>query len=384
MRRIFLGLALVTLVGLPAIAQDAPRARLRDLGIVIGHLPTGRYNAITDVAGVRVGHTTLSKGSGKLVPGVGPVRTGVTAVIPRDDIWHHKCFANVFVLNGNGEMTGAHWVNEAGWLETPILLTDTLSVGRVDDAVVSWMIRKYPEIGIRDDVPLPVVAECDDEFLNDQQGRHVQPQDVFHALDTASSGPVPEGGVGAGTGMVCYRFKGGIGTSSRVIPKEAGGYTVGVLVNANMGARGDLRLDGVPVGEHIPTLMPIRKPSEGSIIIVVGTDAPLRPDQLQRLAKRAALGLARTGATSRESSGDYILAFSTATEVPHYPKALTMPLVAMNNTHLDPLFDATIEATEESIGNALTMAKTTVGRDGDTAFALPLAQLKALMRQYGR
>lgn len=367
-----------------ALAAEPPRMRLRELGIIIGQYPTGRWNAITDVAGVRVGQVTLNRGSGKLVPGKGPVRTGVTAIVPREDVWHNKLFASGFVLNGNGEMTGLSWINEAGWLEAPIVLTDTLSVGKVSDSVVTWMTKHYPEMGIRDDVVLPVVAECDDSFLNDQQGRHVQPADVFHAIDGAQSGPVTEGAVGAGTGMVSYRFKGGIGTASRVLPKEAGGYTVGVLVNCNMGARSALRIDGVPVGREIADLMPLRKPGEGSIIAVVATDAPLLPHQLQRLAKRAALGLARTGSPAAHSSGDFMLAFSTANVVPHFPDEPTMTLKAFNNTHLTPLFEATAEATEEAIGNALTMAATTEGRDGNKVFALPLDRLKVIMRQYGR
>lgn len=367
-----------------AIAAEPPRMRLRELGVELGQYPTGRWNAITDVAGVKVGQVTLNRGSGKLVPGEGPVRTGVTAILPRDDVWTRKVFAGGFVLNGNGETTGLSWIHEAGWLETPILLTDTLSVGKVSDAVVTWMARRYPAMGVSDDVVLPVVAECDDSFLNDQRGRHVRTEDVLSAIEGAKSGPVAEGSVGAGTGMVSYRFKGGIGTASRVLPKGDGGYTVGVLVNCNMGARSDLRIDGVPVGREITDLMPVRKPGEGSIIVVVATDAPLLPHQLQRLARRAALGLARTGSTARHSSGDFMLAFSTAAVVPHDPDERTMALEALNNTHISPLFEATVECTEEAIGNALTMATTTEGRDGNKVFALPLDRLKTVMRKYGR
>lgn len=376
-------LALVTL-STSALAAEPPRQRLRELGVAIGQYPTGRWNAITDVAGVKVGQVTLNRGSGKLVPGQGPVRTGVTAIVPRDDVWNKKVFAGGFVLNGNGEMTGLSWINEAGWLETPILLTDTLSVGKVSDAVVTWMAKRYPQMGITDDVVLPVVAECDDSFLNDQRGRHVQPQDVLAAIEGAKTGPVAEGAVGAGTGMVSYRFKGGIGSASRVLPKDAGGYTVGVLVNCNMGARSALRIDGVPVGREISDLMPLRKPGEGSIIAIVATDAPLLPHQLQRVAKRAAMGLARTGSPAAHSSGDFMLAFSTATVVPHYPDEPTMAITAYDNTHLTPLFEATAEAVEEAIGNALTMATTTEGRDGNKVFALPLDRLKDVMRKYGR
>lgn len=376
-------LALCLVAG-SALAAEPPRMRLRELGIVLGQYPTGRWNAITDVAGVRVGQVTLRRGAGKLVPGEGPVRTGVTAIVPREDVWRQKVLANGFVLNGNGEVTGLSWINEAGWLETPIVLTDTLSVGRVSDAVVSWMVKRYPAMGVTDDVVLPVVAECDDSFLNDQQGRHVRPEDVLAALEGARSGPVAEGSVGAGTGMVSYRFKGGIGTASRVLPRDAGGYTVGVLVNCNMGARSDLRIDGVPVGRELTGLMPLRKPGEGSIIVVVATDAPLLPHQLQRLARRAALGLARTGSTARHSSGDFMLAFSTAAVVPHDPSERTMTLTALHNTHVSPLFEATVECTEEAIGNALTMATTTEGRDGNKVFALPLDALKGVMRKHGR
>lgn len=377
-------LLLAALFALPASAAETPRHRLRELGIVVGTMAPGRWNAITDVPGVKVGQVTLKRGEGKLVPGQGPVRTGVTAIVPRDDVWHKKCFAAAWTLNGNGEVTGTHWINEAGWIETPILLTDTLSVGKVSDAVVSWMTKKVPNMGDGDDVVLPVVGECDDEFLNDQQGRHVSTEDVIHAIDGAVAGPVAEGAVGAGTGMISYRFKGGIGTASRRLSAKQGGYTVGVLVNCNMGSRGDLRIDGVPVGQEITDLMPRYKPSEGSIIIVVATDAPVLPHQLQRLAKRAAMGLARTGTVAAQSSGDFMIAFSTATVVPHQPDALTMPLTALNNDAITPLFQATIEATEEAIGNALAMATTTVGRDGNTAYAIPLDRLQAVMKKYGR
>lgn len=359
----------------PALAADGPRARLRELGIAVGQYTPGRWNAITDVAGVKVGQVTRVEGD--------DVRTGVTAVWPRDDVWHHKVFAASFVLNGNGEMTGLAWVKEAGWLETPIVLTDTLSVGRASDAVVSWMERRYPQMGHAEDVVLPVVAECDDGFLNDQRGRHVREQDVLQALDSAKSGPVAEGAVGAGTGMVCYRFKGGIGTASRVLPKEAGGFTVGVLVNCNMGVRTDLRIDGVPVGREIKGWMPLDKVGEGSIVMVVATDAPLLPHELERLAKRAALGLARTGSTARHSSGDLMLAFSTAADLPAESPTATTTVTMVANSAITPLFEATVESAEEAVDNALTAATTTVGRGGDTAYALPLDELVTVMRRYG-
>ncbi|HEY7129204.1 MAG TPA: P1 family peptidase [Nitrospira sp.] len=360
------------------------RSRARDLGIVVGTYASGPLNAITDVAGVKVGHTTLISGEGPLKPGHGPVRTGVTVVIPRDDVWHKKVPAGSFVLNGTGEMTGLAWVNESGFLEYPIALTNTLNVPRVSNGVMTWMIRQYPEIGITDDTLTPVVAECDDSRLNDIQGRHVSETHVSAALDGATSGPVQEGTVGAGTGMVSYGFKGGIGSASRKLSDQEGGYTVGVLVNANHGRRPELMIAGVPVGrlyDASPAAATTVQPgqSEGSIIIIVATDAPLDARQLSRLAKRAALGLARTGSTARHGSGDFILAFSTANVIPHYPERPTYPLTHLADTHMNPLIAATVEATEEAILNALTMATTAVGRDGHRMEAISLARLRDLL-----
>jgi D-aminopeptidase len=368
-----------------AAAQSDPSPqRLRDLGIVIGSYQPGPLNAITDVVGVKVGHTTLIQGDGPLKPGQGPIRTGVTVVIPRDDVWHKKVPAGAFVLNGTGEMTGLPWVAESGFLEYPIALTSTLNVPRVANGIMSWMIAQYPEIGISDDTLTPVVAECDDSRLNDSQGRHVSEQDVITALDSATSGTIKEGTVGAGTGMTSYGFKGGIGTASRKLPENQGAYTVGVLVNANHGRRPELIVNGVPVGtlyeapaQLSDTLSPGQ--SEGSIIIVVATDAPLDGRQLTRLAKRAALGLARTGSTARHGSGDFMLAFSTANVIPHYPKEPTYNLTHLADTHLNPLFTATVEATEEAILNALTTATTVTGRDGHRGEAIDLGRLKALV-----
>src|SRR5271156_601605 len=278
--------------------------------IPVGTLPPGPNDAITDVAGGRVGQVTKIEGApGPLVPGVGPVRTGVTVVLPNDDPWTKRVAAATFDLNGNGELTGAHWVDEAGFLEVPIALTNTLDVGRVDDGVVDWTIRKHPGIGVDDDVPLPVVAECDDQGLNDIQGRHVRPQDVVTALEGATVGDFARGDVGAGTGMRAFGFKAGIGTASRLVAPSAGGYTVGVLVNANTGSREELQIDGVPLGrilanELLPTIpkgVPLRtrgRAADGSVIVVLATDAPLDGRQLGELAKRAVLGLARTGITS--------------------------------------------------------------------------------------
>ncbi len=369
----------------PATAESTQeRQRLRDLGVVIGQYQPGPLNAITDVAGVKVGHTTLIQGDGPLKPGHGPVRTGVTVVMPRDDVWHKKVPAGSFVLNGTGEMTGLSWVAESGFLEYPIALTNTLNIPRVASGVMSWMIKQYPAIGIEDDTLTPVVAECDDGRLNDIQGRHVSEQDVIAALDGASGGLVQEGTVGAGTGMVSYGFKGGIGTASRKLSEKEGGYTVGVLVNANHGRRPELVIAGVPVGklyEPPPQMSDVLSPgqSEGSIIVIIATDAPLDSRQLTRLAKRASLGLARTGSTARHSSGDFMLAFSTANVIPHYPAESTYQLTHLADTHLNPLISATVEATEEAILNALTMATTVTGRDGHRIEAIDLGRLHTLL-----
>jgi D-aminopeptidase len=378
---------LLTLWPLPAFAKEgvdqgahSGRMRARDLGIVIGRYAPGPLNAITDVAGVKVGQTTLIRGNGPLVPGKGPVRTGVTVIVPRDDVWRKKVPAGAFVLNGTGEMTGLAWVGESGFLEYPIALTNTLNVPRVANGVMSWMIKQYPGIGITDDTLTPVVAECDDGRLNDIQGRHVSEEDVMAALDGASGGPIQEGAVGAGTGMVSYGFKGGIGSASRRLSKEEGGYTIGVLVNANHGRREELIVAGVPVGKLYEPAPTPRTGAEGSIIIVIATDAPVDSRQLTRMARRAALGLARTGSTARHGSGDFILAFSTGNTIPHYPASATFTMNHIADTHLNPLFAATVEATEESILNALFMATTVEGRDGFRVEALSLSRVKSLMK----
>ncbi|MEP6957535.1 MAG: P1 family peptidase [Nitrospirota bacterium] len=386
-----LAIGICLAMSFPAQADQPEELRLRAraLGIVIGSHTPGPLNAITDVAGVSVGQTTLISGDGPLRPGVGPVRTGVTVVIPRDDVWHKKVPAGSFVLNGTGEMTGLAWISESGFLEYPIALTNTLNVPRVANGVMNWMIARYPQIGITDDTLTPVVAECDDGRLNDIQGRHVSEADVVQALNGASSGVVQEGTVGAGTGMVSYGFKGGIGTSSRRLPEAEGSYTIGVLVNANHGRRPELVVSGVPVGRLYETAAKIQMSqtaetpapgdSEGSIIIIVATDAPLDGRQLTRLAKRAALGLARTGSTARHGSGDFMLAFSTANVIPHYPKDRTYSLTHLADTHMNPLITATVEATEEAIVNALTMASTVVGRDYHRVEAISLTRLRAIL-----
>ena len=382
----------------PAWGEE-PRVRARELGISIGQYQPGPLNAITDVAGLKVGHVTLIRGEGALAPGEGPVRTGVTVIIPREDVWRRKVPAGSFVLNGTGEMTGLAWVAESGFLEYPIALTSTLNVPRVANGVMTWMIRQYPDIGITDDTLTPVVGECDDSRLNDSQGRHVSEEDVIHALDSAQSGPVAEGTVGAGTGMVSYGFKGGIGTASRRLPDSEGGYTVGVLVNANHGRRPELVIDGVPVGrlydqhsgstrESLPAPAGSATASaavpgsehEGSIMVTIATDAPLDGRQLTRLAKRAALGLARTGSTARHGSGDFMLAFSTGNVIPHYPSVPTFSMMHLADTHLNPILSATVEATEEAILNALTMATSIEGRDRHRIEAISLARLRSVLR----
>jgi L-aminopeptidase/D-esterase-like protein len=354
-------------------AQTRPRAR--DLGVPFDGTPAP-LNAITDVAGVEVGMTTIIRGEGPLKVGEGPVRTGVTAILPRGKSSGDPVMAGWFSLNGNGEMTGTTWIDEGGLLEGAIFITNTHSVGVVRDAAIAWSVKHNR---LFQPWSLPVVAETWDGTLNDINGFHVRSEHVFEALDTAKTGRVPEGNVGGGTGMICYEFKCGSGTASRA----AGGYVVGVFVQANHGRRSELRISGVPVGREIPV---VRTPGDneppelGSIIIVVATDAPLLPHQLQRLARRASLGLARTGATSGNGSGDIFMAFSTAN-----PGAASKEDVAqvsmLSNARISALFSATVEATEEAIVNALVAAETMTGRDGRRVEALPLERLKTLFRR---
>lgn len=360
------------------------RKRARDWGVKIGAYSPGANNAITDVEGVRVGHSTIKHGQGALVPGSGPVRTGVTAVIPHaGDIWNERTSAASFVLNGNGSVTGLDWMSESGLLEGPILLTNTHSVGMVYDAAISWMLKRYSQLGITDDTYLPVVGECDDGALNDIRGRHVKESHVFEALDQAQSGFVAEGAVGAGTGMSCYEFKGGIGTSSRCLVAEDGGYTVGALVNCNHGRRSQLLIDGVPVGRQLEEDM-VALHREGSICIVVATDAPLSSLLLNRVAKRAALGLARTGANANNGSGDFVIAFSTTRKYDRRDEARVLNLPELNMKCVTPLFLAAAEAVEEAVINALFMAETTVGRDGNVRHELPVEATLKVLRQHGR
>jgi D-aminopeptidase len=364
--------------------------RARDLGIVVGTLPTGPLNAITDVAGVRVGHTTLIDGEGPLVVGHGPIRTGVTVILPHDgDPGREPVFAGSHTLNGNGEMTGLEWVRESGMLTTPIGLTNTHSVGVVRDALVAASLAGREEVG---PWSLPIVAETWDGYLNDVNGQHVRPEHVLGALATAAGGLVAEGSVGGGTGMKAFGFKAGIGTASRRVGEEHGGHTVGVLVQANHGRRERLAVDGVPVGREI-TQAAVPGPDlgsadAGSIIAVVATDAPLLPQQCRRLAERVSLGVARGGGGGENSSGDIFLAFATGNRGlrPQLDdgRPLTVPLEMLNDDHISELFWATIEATEEAILNSLVAAETMVGRDGITFHALPHDRLLAAMGQYGR
>jgi D-aminopeptidase len=376
------------------------RLRARELGIHIGHLASGPWNAITDVAGVRVGHATIVRGDGPLVVGEGPVRTGVTVILPHDgNPFLEPVFAGWHSLNGNGELTGTAWIDEVGLLSGPIALTNTHSVGVVHDAIIEYAVRSHPP-----GTPfwsLPVVGETFDGTLNDINGFHVRPQHVAEALQAARPGPVAEGSVGGGTGMICHEFKGGIGTASRILPDDRGGWTVGVLVQANYGVRHDLRIDGVPVGRHIPvTDVPspygTRRaagpgtPGAGSIIVVVATDAPLLPHQCRRLAQRAGLGLSRAGGYGRNSSGDLFLAFATGNRgIPDIagsdragPATLDVRMVL--DDRVDGLFAGAVDATEEAIVNALLAADSMTGIDGVTAHGLDAERVARIMDAHGR
>jgi L-aminopeptidase/D-esterase-like protein len=360
-------------------AQGA-KPRARDLGVPFEGTP-GRWNAITDVAGVEVGFTTLIEGEGPLQVGKGPVRTGVTAILPRGKASNDPVMAGWFSMNGNGEMTGTTWIKEGGFLEGPVFITNTHSVGVVRDASIAWGLKHGAQL---QPWSLPVVAETWDGTLNDINGFHVKAEHVFAALDSARGGAVAEGNVGGGTGMICYQFKCGTGTASRTVDVPGGSYTVGVLVQANHGRRSELRIAGVPVGADI-AVTPARGGDQelGSIIIVVATDAPLLPHQLERIARRASLGLARTGATSGNGSGDIFIAFSTANA-----KAATARDVAsvqmLSNDRISSLFSATVQATEEAIVNALVAAETMRGVEGRVVPALPHDTLRVLLKKYGR
>lgn len=372
-------LGLIVCFDMAAGQKKKPRAR--DLGIPFDGTPAP-LNAITDVAGVEVGQVTLISGEGKLVPGKGPVRTGVTAVFARGKDSTDQVFGAWFTLNGNGEMTGTTWVEESGFIEGPIMITNTHSVGTVRDAVIAWQMKKQGKTF--QPWSLPIVAETWDGFLNDINGFHVKPEHVAQALDQAATGAVAEGNVGGGTGMVAHGFKGGIGTSSRKFLVEGASYTVGVLVQANYGGREGLTIAGVPVGREITDLLPKRAPADtGSIIVVVATDAPLLPHQLKRVVKRASLGIAKNGGIGGNSSGDIFIAFSTAN--PGAGKDMTVTNVKMlPNDRINQIFLATVQATEEAIINAMIAAETMTGADGNTVYAIPHDRLKEVMRKYNR
>lgn len=376
----------VTLV-LTTAADAQRKERARDLGIPFEGMP-GQWNAITDVAGVEVGLTTLISGDGQLKVGAGPIRTGVTAVLPRGKASKDPVLASWFSINGNGEMTGTTWIEEGGFLEGPVFITNTHSVGTVRDAAIKWAVSHGT---MQQPWALPVVAETYDGGLNDINGFHVHEDHVFAALDGAKSGPVAEGNVGGGTAMSCYGFKCGTGTSSRKIDQQNGGYTVGVLVQANHG--GNLRVAGVPIYAEIPATppppaAPPQNPGDehlelGSIIIVIATDAPLMPHQLKRLAHRASHGLGRTGATSGNGSGDIAIAFSTANPGA-FAAADTAAVAMVSNRRVSALFTATAEAVEEAIVNALVAGETMTGANGRTVRAIPHDQLRAVLKKYNR
>ena len=372
-------LILVSLLTVQASFAQA-KLRARDLGIPFEGSP-GPLNAITDVHGVEVGHVTLISGKGKLVVGKGPVRTGVTAILPRGRYSTDLVFAAWFTLNGNGEMTGTTWVEESGFLEGPVMITNTHSVGTVRDAVIAWQRSRGTSF---QPWSLPVVAETYDGFLNDINGFHVKAEHVFQALDGAKAGPVGEGSVGGGTGMVAHRFKGGIGTSSRTLDEGRGEYIVGVLVQANYGGRSQFTVAGVPVGREITDLIPERGDEDtGSIIVVVATDAPLLPHQLKRVVKRAALGVARNGGIGGNGSGDIFIAFSTANPgAANQSEVVSLQMIP--NGRITPIFLATVQATEEAIINAIVAAETMTGRDGNTVYGLPHERLKEVMKKYNR
>jgi L-aminopeptidase/D-esterase-like protein len=393
MRRLYLFICLVTITSLSAAAQSTKRAR--DYGIPFDGTP-GKFNAITDVDSVTVGQVTIIDGEGPLVQGKGPVRTGVTAILPRGKVFA-PVYANWYTLNGNGDMTGTHWLTESGFLETPILITNTGSVGTVRDATWQWMNDHHYYTPFYNNYwyAYPVVAETYDGIFNDINGGHVKKEHVYGALDNATTGTVAEGGVGGGTGMMCYLFKGGIGTSSRVLEKKAGGYTVGVLVQCNHGSRYQLTIAGVPVGKILndTLLFTIDKQSNatldpalsdrGSIIVVVATNAPLLPNQLKRLAQRVPLGVTRTGGIGGNGSGDIYIAFSTA-NANAFSNDSTEQVSTLPNEQMNALFEATIQATEEAIINALVAGKTTTGINGNKVYGMPVERVTDILKKYNR
>lgn len=391
-RRDFLDLT-ASMAAVPAVwafshaHQALPRGRVRarDLGIVTGELSPGPLNAITDVEGVLVGHTTIVRGDGALRKGSGPVRTGVTAVLPHKDVWRAPVLGATHTLNGDGELTGGHWIRDLETIAQPVLITNTASVGAVHEAAIAYAVEKHGGGSF-----LPVVGETWDGRLNDIEGFHVTRAHVYGAIDQAAGGPVAEGNVGGGTGMVCYSFKGGIGTASRRLAASAGGFTVGVLLQANFGRRSSLMIDGVPVGREIP-LPPkaawLETPvsgREGSVIVVIATDAPVSSRQLERMTRRATLGLARTGTWSGNGSGDIFVAFSTANRFARADESQERTIRWYNPAHMDPLFLATVEAVEEAVLNALMKAETMTGINDVTVEALPYDKLRDAMKRHGR
>ncbi len=377
-------LAATLIICISSMAQPA-KPRARDLGIPFEGTP-GKFNAITDVAGVEVGYKTLVEGSGKLVVGKGPVRTGVTAIFPKGKASLERVFAAWFTLNGNGEMTGTTWVKESGGLGSPILITNTHSVGVVRDAVIEWYMKKVKGSEYSGDISLPVVAETWDGFLNDINGFHVKKEHVFEAMESATSGSIREGNVGGGTGMIAHQFKGGTGTSSRKLDVKDGGYTVGVLVQANYGRRSLLQIAGVPVGKEITDLLPYAaKPDadQGSIIVVVATDAPLLPHQLERVVKRVSLGIGVVGGRGGNSSGDIFIAFSTANPEASKDEGIAH-LEMLPNEKINPIFEATASATEEAIVNAMIAAETMEGVNGNKVYAIPHDRLIVVLKKYNR
>jgi D-aminopeptidase len=386
--RFFPIISLIVLLMLSQNSFSQNKARARSLGVPFEGTP-GALNAITDVKGVEVGHSTIISGEGALKVGTGPVRTGVTAVLPRGKQSNSDpVFAGCFSLNGNGEMTGTTWIEESGFLEGPVMITNTHSVGIVRDSTIAYRVKQGKADSTGYWWSLPVVAETYDGYLNDINGFHVKEKHVFEVLDSAKSGAVPEGNVGGGTGMICYGFKGGIGTSSRKLDEKSGGFTVGVLVQANFGRRPQLRIAGVPVGTEITENQiayentPRFDTDVGSIIIVVATDAPLLAHQLKRLARRAALGVARTGSSSGNGSGDIFVAFSTANS--GAATAGVAQLTMLSNDRMDKIFEATVQATEEAIINAIVAAETMTGIDNHKVFAISHERLKEVLKKYNR
>lgn len=353
-----------------------PRRRIRDLGIKLGSLEPGAYNAITDVAGVKVGHTTIIKGEGGTA-----TRTGVTVILPNDSkIYEENLFASYFNQNGWGEMTGVAAIETTGKLKTPIFLTGTYNVGIVYDAAMKYLMTKYPQMAITDQIVCPVVAECFDASLSDVRSRQISEEDVLMSIEKAKSGPVHEGAVGGGTGMRSFGFKAGIGTSSRKVREK---FTVGVLVMANTAGRNQLRIDGVPVGKEIEGYA-MKRGVTKSIILVAATDAPLLPYQLKKIGKRVAMGLAQTGAISSSGSGDIILAFSTGNKIRHNTRVSIQKIQAIDDSRITPFYQATVEATHEAIINALTMSQTMVGRNNTVAYGIPLDQVEKILKKYMR